>query len=133
MELARAGTALEVHGQDIWIDVQQSRALGTCGHPPPWLTSVMQARCEEGGFHLCLIFSQLRVTKHSLKRQQSRSPAKSSWAETFCTSSATYRGCHIQRGKKKCGLSLSGGPGNAFLSCSYEMRAVVIPGYSALK
>lgn len=40
--------------------------------------------------------------------------------ETFCTNSATYRGCYIHR-KKKCGLIHSGGPGNAFLSCSYEM------------
>lgn len=43
------------------------RALGTCGHPPPWLTSGLQAHCEEGGSHLLLIFSQLRVTKHPLK------------------------------------------------------------------
>lgn len=106
-----------------WNDLQQSReSPGNLWASNPRLTFVLQARCEERGFHLRLIFSQLRVTKLPLKREQSRSSAKSSWTETSCTNSATYRGCHIHRKKKiQCGLIHSGGPGNAFLSCSYEM------------
>lgn len=67
MELGRAGTAPELQEHLGLMSSKAGRALGTCGHPPPWLTSVLQAHCEEGGFHLLLIFSQLRVTKQPLK------------------------------------------------------------------
>lgn len=84
-----------------WNDLQQSReSPGNLWASNPRLTFVLQAWCEEGGFHLRLIFSQLRVTKLPLKQKQSRSSAKSSWTETSCTNSATYRGCHIHRKKK---------------------------------
>lgn len=105
-----------------WIDIQQAlRALGTCGHPTPPEDICFASSGWGGWFPFAPHLFPIKSYKTPIKMvtKQKLSQVQLDW-------NFLYQFCHFQRlphntEEKKCGLIHSGGPGNAFPSCSYEM------------
>lgn len=128
-----AGSAPEVQGS--WVDVQQSReGPGNLWAPTPradiWSASSLWGGWFSFAPHLFPIKSYKTPIKMVTKQKFSQVQLDWNFLYQFCH---LQRLPHTQGRGGKCGLIHPGGPGNAFVSCSYEMRAVVIPGCSALK